>query len=279
MMLLDLIGKKFGPIPFTYTWKDAVLYALSIGAQTEELPFLYENVAGGLRVFPSFGTIMGHDVFIGLFKDVQVDFSRFIHGEEAITLYRPIPPSGTVLVDAEIVNVYDKGSGALITWRMKAVTEREGLLLEAEHGVFYVGAGGFGGKPGPKAKAVEIPEGRGPDFAVSYYVPENQAALYRLNADLNPLHIDPDFARKGGFSRPILHGLCTYGYATRAILHGSCDGDVARFKEFMARFSGPVYPGNTLITEGWKDKDKGYVIRSRTDLDVVVLSHAYAKSK
>ena len=278
-MLLDLIGKKFGPIPFTYTWKDAVLYALSIGAQTEELPFLYENVAGGLRVFPSFGTIMGHDVFIGLFKDVQVDFSRFIHGEEAITLYRPIPPSGTVLVDAEIVNVYDKGSGALITWRMKAVTEREGLLLEAEHGVFYVGAGGFGGKPGPKAKAVEIPEGRGPDFAVSYYVPENQAALYRLNADLNPLHIDPDFARKGGFSRPILHGLCTYGYATRAILHGACDGDVARFKEFRARFSGPVYHGNTLITEGWKDKDKGYVIRSRTDRDVIVLSHAYAKTK
>ncbi|MBI4963199.1 MAG: MaoC family dehydratase N-terminal domain-containing protein [Desulfomonile tiedjei] len=276
MLLLDLIGKKSGPMPFEYTWKDVVLYALGIGAQTEELPFVYENAKGGLRVFPSFGTVMGVALFTDLFENVTVDLSKFIHGEEAIKLYRPIPPSGKVLVEGEITNVYDKGKGALIVWRLKALTEQGEPLLEAEHGVFYVGAGGFGGDAGPKSEPLDPPEGIQPDFIVSYYIPENQAALYRLNGDLNPLHLDPDFAKMGGFPRPILHGLCTYGYAVRAIVHGACDGDPARLKEFRARFAGVVYPGDTLVTEGWNDKDGRYLIRCRTDRGVV-LSHAYAK--
>ncbi len=125
-----------------------------------------------------------------------------------------------------------------------------------EHIAFHVGAGGFGGDPGPKAVSLNPPEGVAPDFLVSYPIPENQAALYRLSGDLNPLHLDPEFARRGGFDRPILHGLCTYGYATRAILHGLCGGDVTRFKEFKARFSGAVYPGETLLTEGWRESDR-----------------------
>jgi len=114
-----------------------------------------------------------------------------------------------------------------------------------------------------------------PEFCVSYAIPENQAALYRLNGDLNPLHIDPDFAKRGGFDRPILHGLCTFGYATRAILYSLCDGDVARFKEIRARFSGVVYPGETLITEGWREHNGRYLIRARTERGVV-LNQAYA---
>jgi acyl dehydratase len=275
MIDLDLIGKKCGPIPFEYTWKDVVVYALSIGAQTDELPFIYENAEGGLKVFPSFATVMGHGVFAELFKDVKVDLSRFIHGDEAVRLYRAIPPGGKALVEGEVANIYDKVKGALIIWRLKVMTETGEFLAEAEHGTFYVGAGGFGGDPGPKAEAFEIPEGIQPDFAASYYIPENQAALYRLNGDLNPLHLDPNFARMGGFPRPILHGLCTYGYAARAIVHGACGGDAARFKEFKARFSGVVYPGDTLVTEGWKDKGGRYLIRSRTNRGVV-LSHAYA---
>jgi acyl dehydratase len=275
MIDLGLIGRKCGPIPFEYTWKDVVLYALSIGAQTTELPFIYENAAGGLKVFPSFATVMGAGVFAELFKGVKVDFSRLIHGEEAVKFHRAIPPGGKAFVEAEVTNIYDKVKGALIVWGLKVMTETGELLAEAEHGTFYVGAGGFGGDPGPRAEGLETPEGTQPDFAASYYILENQAALYRLNGDLNPLHLDPAVAGKGGFPRPILHGLCTYGHAARAIVLNACDGDAARFKEFKARFSGVVYPGDTLVTEGWKDKGGRYLIRSRTGRGVV-LSHAYA---
>ncbi|MGO8880301.1 MAG: MaoC/PaaZ C-terminal domain-containing protein [Desulfomonilaceae bacterium] len=276
MIDLTLIGKKYGPAPFNYTWKDVVVYALSIGAQTDELQFIYENAEGGLKVFPSFATVMGTNVFAELFKDVNVDFFRFIHGEESVKLHRAIPPEGNAFVEGEITNIYDKVKGALIVWRLKVMTGTDELLAEAEHGVFYVGAGGFGGDPGPKAEALEPPDGVQPNFSISSHIPENQAALYRLNGDFNPLHLDPHFAKMGGFPQPILHGLCTYGYATRAILRSACDGDAARFKEFKARFSGVVYPGDTLVTEGWEDKGAGYIIRSRTHRGVV-LSHAYAR--
>jgi acyl dehydratase len=276
MIDLRLVGKKYGPISFEYTWKDVVLYALSIGAQAEELPYVYENVKDGLRVFPSFSVVMGMDLLIDLFKDLKVDLSRFIHGEQAIKLYRPIPPEGKTLVEGEITSIYDKVKGALIVWRKKVMTQGGNPLAETESGIFYVGEGSYGGDPGPKTEAPEPPIGTEPDFTVSHFIPENQAAFYRLNGDFNPLHVDPDFARRGGFPRPILHGLCTYGHAVRAILYKACDGDVARFKEFKARLSGVVYPGDTLVTEGWVDQGGRYLIRSRTDRGVV-LSHAYAR--
>ena len=153
MFDLDLIGKKCGPVPFNYTWKDVVLYALSIGAQTDELQFIYENAEGGLKVFPSFATVMGTYVFAELFKDVNVDLSRFIHGEEAIKLHRAIPPEGKAFVEGEITNIYDKVKGALIVWRLKVMTGTGELLAEAEHGVFYVGAGGFGGDSRPQSRS------------------------------------------------------------------------------------------------------------------------------
>jgi acyl dehydratase len=276
MIDLSLVGKKYGPISFEHTWKDVVLYALSIGAQAEELPFVYENVKGGLRVFPSFSVVMGMDLLVDVFKDLEVDLSRFIHGEQAIKLYRPIPPEGKTVVEGEIANIHDKVKGALIVWRKKVMTQEGDPLAETESGVFYVGEGGFGGDPGPKAETLEPPKGAQPDFTVSHFIPENQAVLYRLNGDFNPLHIDPDFAKRGGFPRPILHGLCTYGHAVRAILCKACDGDVGRFKEFNARLSGVVYPGDTLVTEGWRDKGSRYLIQSRTDRGIV-LSHAYAR--
>ncbi len=276
MIDLGLVGKKYGPISFEYTWKDVVLYALSIGAQAKELPYVYENVKDGLRVLPSFSVVMGMDLLIDLFKDVKVDLSRFIHGEQATRLYRPIPPEGKTHVEGEITSIYDKGKGALIVWRKKVTTQGGDLLAETESGIFYVGEGGFGGNPGPKAEILEPPKGAEPDFTVSHFIPENQAVLYRLNGDFNPLHLDPDFAKRGGFPRPILHGLCTYGHAVRAILSKACDGDVGRFREFKARLSGVVYPGDSLVTEGWREKEGYYLIRSRTDRGVV-LSHASAR--
>lgn len=276
MIDLNWIGKKYGPISFKYTWKDVVLYALSVGAKAEELSFIYEHAKGGLKVIPSFSVIMGIDVFIKFFMDVKPNLSKFIQGEQAIKLHRPIPPEGEVLVEGGITGIYDKGKGALLVWLLNVMTTKREALAEAEVGIFYVGEGGFGGNPGPRAEFLEPPKGVEPNFSVSEYVPENQAALYRLNGDINPLHVDPDFAKLGGFPRPILHGLCTYGHAVRAILHKACDGNVAKFKEFRARFSGVVYPGDTLVTEGWKEKEGRFLIRSRTDSGVV-LSHALAK--
>jgi hypothetical protein len=144
MIDLRLVGKKYGPISFQYTWKDVVLYALGIGAQAEEIQFIYENAKGGLRVFPSFSMPMGIGLFLELFKDMKVDLSRFIHGEQAIKLYRPIPPEGKTLIEGEITNIYDKLKAALIVWRKKVMTEGGDPLAETDSGIFYVGEGGFG---------------------------------------------------------------------------------------------------------------------------------------
>ena len=173
-----------------------------------------------------------------------------------------------------IANIYDKGKGALIVTKITGNSDKGEQIYEEVRGHFYLGAGGFGGDRGPKAEPLDPPEGVAPDFRLSYRTNETQAALYRLNGDLNPLHIDDNFARSGGQEKAILHGLCTYGFATRAIVHGLCDGDVTRFKDFKARFSSVAYPGETLTTEGWKENGR-YIIQVRTD-KAVVLSNAYA---
>jgi len=275
MLDVSIVGKKFEPTVFEYTWKDVVLYALGIGAQADELPFVYENSPAGLKVFPSYGVILSGNSYRDILAAMKVDLSRFIHGEHRVRLHRPIPSQGKILTVGEVTSIYDKGKAALITFRMETTTDEGEPLCDDEAVIYYRGAGGFGGDPGPKTDPVVLPEGVEPEFCVSYAIPENQAALYRLNGDLNPLHIDPDFAKRGGFDRPILHGLCTFGYATRAILYSLCDGDVARFKEIRARFSGVVYPGETLITEGWREHNGRYLIRARTERGVV-LNQAYA---
>ena len=268
------IGKRSEPIAIEYGWKDVVLYALGIGAQIDELQFLYENVQGGLKVFPSFGVLMAIGQGIVL-SELNLDPPRNIHGEHRLRLHRLFPPEGKLLMVSEAVSIYDKRKVAVITVRTDVSTEAGDLVCENEAVLVYLGGGGFGGEPGPKSERFSPPEGVDPDFRISYAVPENQAALYRLSGDYNPLHIDAERAKSAGFDQPILHGLCTFGYATRAILYGACDGDVERFKEFKARFSAPVLPGDTLTTEGWKGKDGRYAIRTGTERGVV-LSNAYA---
>jgi len=269
----NTVSREPQAFEFTYTWKDVVLYALGIGAQTDELPFLYENTPGGLQVFPSFAANASGKLLVDLSR--QVEGFRFLHGEQGVRLHRPVPPEGKIMAASRVADVYDKGKAAVIRFLTEGRTEDGAPLFDVEHIAFHVGVGGFGGDPGPKAVSLNPPEGVAPDFSVVYPIPENQAALYRLSGDLNPLHLDPEFARRGGFDRPILHGLCTYGYATRAILHGLCGGDVTRFKEFKARFTGAVYPGETLTTEGWRESEGRYIIRARTER-AVVLSNAYA---
>jgi len=271
MIDLNLVGKKEKKGVFKYNWKDVILYALGIGAQSNELQYIYENVKGGLKVIPSFTTIISQDALIFPGK---IDFSRYLHGEMLIRLYHSIPKKGEILRESEISNVYDKGKGAVIITKTSGFLDNGTHLYDANYTHFYLGAGGFGGDPGPKNIPLTPPENKQPDFSITYKTAENQAVIYRLSGDFNPLHIDPKFAKMGGQIKPILHGLCTYGFATRAILNGACEGDVSHFKEFKARFVNVVYPGESLTTEGWKVDDR-YIIQVRTQ-NSIVLGDAYA---
>ena len=223
-------------------------------------------------MLPSFCVVPAMRAFPRLGDDLE--WSLMLHGEQAIRLSQPLPPQGKIIQVGEVLNIFDKGKGAVYRVRIKGRTEEGKDLYEAEWSIFYLGAGGFGGNPGPKAEKILPPEGAKPDFSISEKVADNQAVIYRLSGDYNPLHLDPEAAARGGFDRPILHGLCTYGFATRAIVNELLDGDVARLKEFSARFSDSVYPGDTLTTEGWKSGD-GYIIQTRTDRSIV-LSNARA---
>ena len=257
---LSLVGQKKGPVVTEHTWKDAALYALGVGAGPDELAFLWEEYPGGMKVLPSFCVVHAYQGWPSM---GDIEWSLFLHGEQSIELFQPIPPQGRLLHTGEVVNIFDKGKGAVYHVRVHGALEDGSPLYEGNWLIFYVGAGGFGGDPGPKVVPVEPPRDREPDFAISYPVAENQAALYRLNGDVNPLHLVPEAARAGGFDRPILHGLCTYGFATRAIVNGPLNGDPDRLKKFKARFSGVVYPGDTLTTKGWL-VDGRYIIVAET---------------
>ena len=270
---LSVVGKKTDPIVFQYTWKDVVLYALGVGVSADELSFVYENAPGGLKVLPSFCVVAAIKAYPYIGDNIE--YSRFLHGEHMIRLSRPIPPEGKIIQVGEVTHIYDKGKGAVYHIQITGETEDGRHLYDIEWIAFYVGAGGFGGDPGPKAETLKPPENVEPDFSIPYRVAENQAAIYRLSGDLNPLHLDPEAARRGGFDRPILHGLCTFGFATRAIISGLVDGDVARLKEFRARFTDVVYPGDILTTQGWKDKGQ-YIIQVKSER-AVVMGNAVAK--
>ncbi len=269
---LSVIGAKTEPVVFEYTWKDIALYNIGVGAGEKDLAFVYENSPGGIKVLPSFCVVPAMRAFPRLGDDLE--WSLMLHGEQIIRLSQPLAPEGKIIQVGEVLNIHDKGKGAVYRIRIKGWTEDEKDLYEAQWSIFYLGAGGFGGDPGPKAEKIIPPEGHKPDFSISEKVAENQAVIYRLSGDLNPLHLDPAAAKRGGFDRPILHGLCTFGFTTRAIVDELLGGNVARLKEFSARFSDSVYPGDRLTTEGWKS-DNGYVIQARTERSVV-LSNARA---
>jgi len=256
---------------FEYDWKMGALYNLCVGAQAEDLSFVYERAQGGMKVFPSYATIVAGS---GMIFPKGTDFVRLLHGEQLIRLYAPFKPSGKINTKGVIEHIYDKGKAAVIHIKISGHSPEGEHIFDAKYVYFVGGSGGFGGDPGPKTEPIIPPEGVEPDYSSSYQTSSNQAAFYRLNGDLNPLHIDPNFAKMARQPKPILHGLCTYGIATRAILYELCDRDVSRFKEFSARFTGVVFPGETLITEGWKDNGR-YIIQVRKD-NTVVLGNSYA---
>lgn len=254
------VGKSFGPYPFEYEDRDVILYALGVGATHDESRYVFEG-AEGFCTLPTFAVVPCTQVLFEAVAVLDADLTRLLHGEQAIRWFAPIPTSGTLNTRFEVTGVYDKGKGALAVIRATSADEQGRDLFENVVSLFLRGEGGFGGDPGPKAPRYDPPEGREPDVRVEQRTLRRQALLYRLSGDRNPLHASPEFAAAAGFERPILHGLCTLGFAARHFVNAALDGDVTRLKALTARFSAVVYPGDTLRTEAWRDEGGRYVAR------------------
>jgi acyl dehydratase len=246
------------PVERSWDADDALLYALGVGAGADdplqELQFTTENSTGvELRMLPTFAVLAAQ---AGGARRKLGDFdpALLVHAEQGFELHAPLPTAGRVRVTTTVTGMYDKGSGALVTSEANAVDAESGKhLVTSRGGTFIRGEGGFGGERGPRDDWA-APE-RDPDHVVRYRTKPDQALIYRLSGDRNPLHADPTFAARGGFPRPILHGLCTYGFTGRALLHALCDGDPDRFHSMYGRFSRPVLPGDELVVSIWRDGD------------------------
>jgi acyl dehydratase len=242
------VGATGGPVERSWTSKDGLLYALGVGAGLDELQFTTEK---NQQVLPTMAVVLGARGAVPMGRAGTFNPAMLVHGEQAIELARPIPAEGTLKATGKIAAIYDKGKGAVIVTETESRDAVSGeLLFRTRSSAFVRGAGGFGGDRGPSGPAYEIPS-RKPDHEVRYQTRPDQALLYRLSGDRNPLHSDPEFAKLAGFPRPILHGLCTYGFTGRALLHTLCGSDPARFKSMEGRFSKPVFPGETLTIAIW----------------------------
>ncbi|MFE4697125.1 MaoC/PaaZ C-terminal domain-containing protein [Streptomyces sp. NPDC056738] len=238
-----------------WSHKDVQLYHLGLGAgvpatDPDELRYTLES---RLHVLPSFATVAGAGspgVISSLsMPGIDVDLARVLHGGQSVRLHRPIPAEGTATATGRIAAVYDKGTAAVLVMRTE-VTDAEGPLWTNDAQIFVRGEGGWGGDRGPSAR-LEAPSGP-PDRTVERPIREEQALLYRLSGDWNPLHADPEFAKLAGFDRPILHGLCTYGMTLKAVVDTLLGGDVTRVRAYTTRFAGVVFPGETLRIRMWR---------------------------
>ncbi|WBB59678.1 MaoC/PaaZ C-terminal domain-containing protein [Streptomyces sp. WMMC500] len=241
-----------------WTPKDVLLYHLGIGAgraatEPAELRYVLED---RLRVLPSFVTVAGDGGVAGEgagldAPGVDVDLTAVLHGAQRIALHRPLPPAGEAARTSRIAAVYDKGKAAVLVLRTEAA-DGDGPLWTSDTQLYVRGEGGFGGERGPSPR-LPAPAGA-PAHVVDRGIREDQALLYRLSGDWNPLHADPDFAALAGFDRPILHGLCSYGMALKAAVDTVLDGDAGRVRSYAARFAGVVYPGETLRIRMWPEQ-------------------------
>jgi acyl dehydratase len=265
----DAVGATAGPVERSWTSTDCLLYAVGVGAGLDELQFSTEN---DQRVLPTMAVVLTPRGAVPMSKIGTFDPAMLVHGEQSIELARPLPVEGKLRASGRIAAVYDKGKAAVVVVEIEAVDVASGeLLYRTRSSSFIRGAGGFGGQRGPSAPSPE-PPARRPDHEVTYETRPEQALLYRLSGDRNPLHSDPEFAKRAGFPRPILHGLCTYGFTGRALLHTLCGSDPARFKSMSGRFSHPVFPGEALTVSMWVD-GRTCTFQTRKAGGEIVLDH------
>jgi acyl dehydratase len=264
----DAVGLEAEGKDKSWKAKDAMLYALGLGCGVNELQFSTEK---NQQVLPTMAVVLGGGGGELMSKVGEFNPAMLLHGEQAITLHKPIPVKGTTQNKSRVAAIWDKGKGAVITLESEAREKESGeLLFSTRSSVFIRGAGDFGGERGPSVEPFEAPGE--PDHQVKYQTTEDQALIYRLSGDYNPLHSDPEYAKMGGLDKPILHGLCTYGFTGRALLEALCDNQVERFKSIEGRFSKSVYPGDELTINIWVDGNEAK-FQTLTQRGEVVIDH------
>jgi acyl dehydratase len=270
----------FPDVEHAYSAKDTMLYALGLGCGSEagdhsDLKYVYER---GLVALPTMAVVLASPGNWLESKESTADYRKVLHGEQYLTLHRPLPPSGTVVGRARIVDLLDKGKekGAVLYAERRLFDKSSGApIATMTSAAMLRGDGGFGGEPGPQPAPHMLPDAP-PARHLDIKTHPNSALIYRLSGDRNPLHADPDAAVAGGFKTPILHGLCTFGVAGRAIIKACCGGDPARLRSLQVRFSSPVFPGETIRTEMWPNRGEiGFRARA-LERDVVVLNNGLA---
>ncbi|MFO0697495.1 MAG: SDR family NAD(P)-dependent oxidoreductase [Polyangiales bacterium] len=280
------LGYQFAPIETSYDERDLALYALGVGAARNplsafDLQLVYEGNSDGFRALPSYAVIPALNAILTLAKEgksapgLRYGLDRLLHGEQYLELKRPLPQKAKLVHKSRVADIWDKGKSAVVVTAVDTYDEDGELLAYNEVSSFVRGAGGWGGDRGPAAE-VNVPPERAPDASREEKTDANQALLYRLSGDWNPLHADPGFAKAFGFSQPILHGLCTFGFSVRHVLEQYAPkGDPGYFKSVKVRFAESVFPGETLITEMWKESDTRIVFRTKVkERDKVVISNA-----
>lgn len=282
-MPLDYQKIRNWPIPSEtqqISARDTILYALGVGVagsnpvEPENLKFVYED---GLVALPTMAVTLAPGPFWMQDPAAGIAWQKILHGEQMLTVHKPLPPACTVFSETTVDEIYDKGAdkGAVLYQTRKLFDKATGeLLMTVGSSAFMRGNGGFGGKTEGAPQPHPVPSDRQPDLVLDLPTRPEQAILYRLSGDYNPLHIDPAVARAGGFDRPILHGLCSYGVAGRAVLKLLCDNEPARLKRLNVRFASPAYPGETIRTEIWREGDGRAAFRAKVvERDVVIINN------
>ena len=275
-------GQSLGTSEAEYSKDDVILYHLGVGAGVPatdpgELQYTYEKE---LKVLPSFAVVAGsrgrrggrNQRGLTAVPGLSFNLALMLHGEQEVELHRPLPTHARIESETRIADVFDKGKAALVVLEAETKDDAGQPLFTTRSSLFVRGEGGFGGPAGPKA-ANAAPE-RAPDGMVERKTLPQQALLYRLNGDKNPLHADPEFAKKGGFDAPIIHGLCSYGIACKAVVDEALDGDTSRVARYQARFAGVAWPGETYQVRYWNEGDTIFLEARSKERDAPIISNA-----
>jgi acyl dehydratase len=279
-MGLDLskVGQTSATYAHRYDWRSQATYALGIGAKKDELSYLYEKSEGGMKVFPTYAVVPAFEPVVELLGAAGVEMAKVVHGGQTVVAHAPLPAEGTLHTQAKLLGIYDLKRFATVVVSTSSQVD-DTTVSETEWMIIVRDEGGFKGARPPKNDAPSIKKDQPPDWTVAEATTPEQALLYRISGDINPLHADPAFAEQVGFPQgPILHGLCTFGFIARAVIHGCLDGDATRLHTLSAQFRKPVWPGDTIVTQGFDLGDGRVALSAMVDgRPDPVVTQAWAK--